>query len=146
MLEQIRYLAGLEGGISAQEQAQLEAVERAAAAIKSPALSASSPPVLGVPASYWLDLRSYDPVAAAGRLSQPLLVLQGGRDYQVRPADLAGWQRCAAARKGVQIKRYPALNHLFFAGTGPSAPQEYLQPHPVAAEVIEDVAAWIKGH
>lgn len=40
--------------------------------------------LFGATASYWLDLRGYDPPAAAAQVKQPMLVLQGERDYQVR--------------------------------------------------------------
>ncbi|HMM35089.1 MAG TPA: hypothetical protein PKA62_10195, partial [Thermoanaerobaculia bacterium] len=51
------------------------------------ALSPGSPEaatatLLGVPASYWLSFRGYDPAATAKGLGLPILVLQGGRDYQ----------------------------------------------------------------
>jgi hypothetical protein len=52
-----------------------------------------------VPATYWLDLRAYQPVAVAAALGKPMLILQGGRDYQATVADdLAGWQAGLADR------------------------------------------------
>ena len=51
----------------------------------------------GLPGAYWLDLRDYDPVATAAALDKPMLILQGGRDYQVTVEDdlarLAGGPR-----------------------------------------------------
>jgi hypothetical protein len=38
-----------------------------------------SPSLVGVPASYWLDLKGYDPAAAAKKLGIPMLILQGER-------------------------------------------------------------------
>ena len=46
-----------------------------------------------------------------------MLVLQGERDYQV-PEDFANWKAALGARPDVTLKSYPALNHLFIAGTG----------------------------
>jgi hypothetical protein len=44
-------------------------------------------------ASYWLDLRGYRPVEVAAALGKPILILQGGPDYQATVAeDLAGWE------------------------------------------------------
>ena len=51
-----------------------------------------SPSLVGVPASYWLDLKGYDPAAAAKKLGIPMLILQGERDYQVTMADFALWK------------------------------------------------------
>jgi uncharacterized protein len=100
--------------------------------------------VLGVPASYWLDLRGYNPPEAAKALKQPLLILQGERDYQVTPANLEAWKKALAGRPDVTFKSYPGLNHLFIAGTGLSGPAEYQRPGHVAEAVVADVAAWIR--
>ena len=74
-------------------------------------------PAVGWPAPYWLDLRGYDPVGVAAALDQPMLILQGGRDYQVTVADdLTRWQEGLAERPDVTIRIYDADDHLFFAG------------------------------
>jgi hypothetical protein len=74
-----------------------------------------------------------------------MLILQGGRDYQVTAADYAAWQRTLGGRSDVQFHLYPSLNHLFIEGTGPSRPEEYAQPGHVAREVVDDIASWIRG-
>jgi fermentation-respiration switch protein FrsA (DUF1100 family) len=99
--------------------------------------------IAGAPASYWLDLRSYDPTATATKVKAPMLILQGGRDYQVRPEEFAKWGAVLGARGDVRLRSYPPLNHLFIAGSGPSLPAEYLTPGHVAEEVIVDIANWI---
>lgn len=80
----------------------------------------------GAPPSYWLDLRGYDPVRVAASQRQPLLVLQGERDYQVTlDGDFARWQTLPAVRPGVTCRSYRGLNHFFLTGQGPSLPGEY---------------------
>ena len=80
----------------------------------------------GVPAPYWLDLRGYDPAAAAAALGKPTLIVAGGRDYQVTVADdLSLWRAALDASPHVTFRVYDADNHLFFPGSGPSAPAEY---------------------
>jgi dienelactone hydrolase len=103
-----------------------------------------SPAFGGVPVSYWLDLKDYDAVAAAKKLGIPMLILQGERDYQVTMADFALWKAALASSKGVVLKSYPALNHLFVAGEGKSLPAEYSKPGHVAPEVIEEIAKFVK--
>lgn len=50
---------------------------------------------------------------------------QGERDYQATVADdLAAWQAGLQARPDVTIRTYPAGNHFFFPGAGPSSPAE----------------------
>src|SRR4029079_6112448 len=95
----------------------------------------------GAPASYWLDLKSYDPAVAAAAVRTPLLILQGERDYQVTMADFARWKEIVGPR--ATFTSYPGLNHLFIAGTGKSLPSEYAVPSHVDEQVVRDIARWI---
>jgi uncharacterized protein len=97
-------------------------------------------------ASYWLDLRDYNPVQTAERLRIPILIVQGGRDFQVTTeGDFSAWQSAFAHRRNVTLKLYPDLNHLFMFGTGPSTPAEWSKPGHVDKQVITDVASWISA-
>ncbi|MGW0179541.1 alpha/beta hydrolase family protein [Nocardia sp. NPDC003345] len=100
----------------------------------------------GMSGTYWLDLRGYDPVATASALDRPLLIMQGERDYQVTVADdLAGWRAGLAGRRDVTFRTYPAGDHMFFPGAGPSTPADYTRPHHVDPEVVGDIADWLTG-
>ncbi|MRR30889.1 hypothetical protein EG834_11325, partial [bacterium] len=99
--------------------------------------------ILGAGPAYWLDLMAYDPVSTAASLDMPMLILQGERDYQVTMTDFAAWQTALSGRQKVTLKSYPALNHLFIAGQGPSLPAEYQLAGHVDAAVIDDIASWI---
>ena len=103
-----------------------------------------SPALGGVPVAYWLDLKGYDPAAAAKKLGIPMLILQGERDYQVTMADFGMWKTAVGSAKGVTMMSYPALNHFFVAGEGKSLPAEYAKPGHVAQQVVEDIAKFIK--
>jgi dienelactone hydrolase len=103
-----------------------------------------SPALGGVPVAYWVDLKGYDPAAAARKLGISMLILQGERDFQVTMTDFALWKTAVGSAKGVGIKSYPALNHLFVAGEGKSLPAEYAKPGHVAPLVIDDVAKFVK--
>jgi len=98
---------------------------------------------LGLPAAYWIDLRGYEPAEAAKALKQPMLVLQGGRDYQVTSTDFEGWRAALGSRPDVVLKLYPNLNHLFAEGDGMGTPAEYGREGHVAEPVITDIAGWI---
>lgn len=143
---QMRYLAALDGTVDAQEQAQIaqfDAQAAATAAMASPDTPATGL-LLGLPAHYWLDLRDYDPVSIARGLPQPLLVMQGERDYQVTPAeDFVRWRQAFADDPRATLKTYPTLNHLFIAGSGAPGPAEYMQAGHVAEQPIADIAQWI---
>ena len=81
----------------------------------------------------------------AARLTCPLLVLQGERDYQVTMQDYGMWLMALLPNRKAQLKSYPALNHLLQEGKGKSTPLEYNEARPVPAYVPEDVAGFIRG-
>jgi dienelactone hydrolase len=103
-----------------------------------------SPPLMNNPPSYWLDLKNYNPAEKAKSLAIPMLILQGERDYQVPMKDFEMWKAELNGAKGVTLKSYPTLNHLFIAGEGKSMPAEYNKPGHVAEEVVTDIAAFVK--
>jgi hypothetical protein len=142
MLAQMRFVAGLDGVVDDEEQAQLnlvqKSVERATSANLSPTES-----VLNAPGSYWLDLREYDPTAAAAALTLPILVLHPEGDYQVTAEDLAAWQKALAGKPNATIKSYPGLTHLFMPGKGTPSPHDFETPGQVSPAVIDDVAVWL---
>jgi hypothetical protein len=115
--------------------------------VDNPELSLSTPTAelpFGVPAAYWLDLRAYDPIAVAATLDCPILILQGGRDYQATvEGDLERWKDGLAHRSNVTVRVYPSDNHMFFSGSGPSSPAEYESAHHVDRFVVADIAAWV---
>jgi fermentation-respiration switch protein FrsA (DUF1100 family) len=147
ILDQMSYIFSLDGTISESEKSQLNEIKSQVARVKDPTLSAATASTdlpLGIPAKYWLDLRGYNPPEVARGLKQPMLILQGERDYQVTMEDLAGWKKYLSSKPSVEFKTYPKLNHLFIEGEGKGTPQEYNVAGHVAGIVIEDIAAWMK--
>jgi len=145
ILEQNEYLLSLDGPMSARDKTQLVSVQALATKIKNlTAADVTSPmTALGCPASYWLDLESYDPVATAGKLRQPILIVQGERDYQVKTADFNGWKKGLTEKTNVTFRLYPDLNHLFMPGKAKSTPMEYGEPGHVDETTVPDIVAWI---
>jgi dienelactone hydrolase len=146
MIRQVEYLSGLDGRIEPGERKAIEDLKAQAAAINALGEKdrGSTAVILGAPAAYWLDLRGYDPAAAMRTAPEPILVLQGGRDYQVTVEDFENWRKALSGRKNAVFKLLPACNHLFFEGTGPSAPAEYQVPGHMSGAVIEAVAGFVK--
>ena len=112
------------------------------------AAGADAADAFGAQAAYFQSLEVLDPLGTAQQLRQPLLILQGERDYQVTMADFAGWQSAFADSARVALISYPLLNHQFMAQGDParlSIPQDYALPDFVAAAVIDDIAGWLAG-
>ncbi len=147
IVRQVRYLASLDEASAASIGPAVPALERRADLVDSDRLSVATPDAelpLGVPASYWLDLRGYDPVASARALDRPVLLVQGGRDYQATVEDdLARWRAGLAGRSDVTVRVHPSLNHGFAPGSGPATPAEYQEPQHVAPEVVAEIAQWL---
>jgi hypothetical protein len=144
--QQVRYLAGLDGDVSADEQAQIALIDAQVAATRALRAGEKStdPLLLGLPAPYLLDLADYDPVALLATLPQPALIMQGSRDYQVTPDDdFARWQAAFADDPRVDLSLHEGLNHLLIAGEGPPGPSEYFTAGSVDPAVIERIAAWV---
>jgi dienelactone hydrolase len=147
ILEQTRYILSLDNEKSPEAEKKLAEMEADVQKVKklTAADSSSTNLVLGAPAKYWLDLRSYDPPMVAKTLGLPMLILQGERDYQVSMADFDRWKKALTSAPKVTFKLYPKLNHLFIAGQGKSKPAEYEIAGHVSEEVIQDMAAWIRS-
>lgn len=145
IVDQITYLNGLQGTLTPEIQAQIEQTKAQAAKVKDPNLSIDTPPdqLLGIPATWWLSLRGYNPAETAKTLAIPLLILRGERDYQVSQADFDGWQAALGEKASVILKQYPGLNHLFISGVGQPNPQEYQKAGHVAQAVVDDIASFI---
>ena len=137
-----------DGTIDAKEKQQLAQIKAAGARIKSFGADVPATTLMlnNLPASYWRDLRNYDPVTVAKSEKLPLLIEQGGRDFQVTAPDWARWQAAFGHDPRATIHHYPELNHLFVAGNGPPNMAEYAKPGHVDATAIADIANWIRAH
>jgi len=146
VLEQIHYLAAMNGTSTEAEQKKIEAAEDGAKQIERPDLKPDDKiEFLGATmyGAYWLDLRAYDPLKTAAKLKIPIFIAQGGRDYQVTPSNFQAWSDALANNRNVTLRIYPDLDHLFMHGTGASKPADYARPDHVSAEVVESIATWI---
>jgi dienelactone hydrolase len=148
IVEQTRYELSLNGPITPAGQKAIDQAEASAREFTNPDLKPGMMVnFLGtpLPASYVLDMRAYHQTEVAASLKIPILVLQGGRDYNVGMADFDGWKKALAGHANATFKTYSAVDHHFLPGTGPSSPMEYAKPNHVELDVVEDIATWVKG-
>ncbi|AUB61223.1 hypothetical protein BK009_11415 [Methanobacterium subterraneum] len=148
ILEQFTYLYSLSGSMTDEQKATLESLKVKVARVKDLKPSEEVPSTelpLGISATYFRDLGSHPTEEILKKLSMPMLILQGGRDYQVSPTnDFEIWEKELKTRDNVYLKLFPSLNHLFIEGEGKSTPQEYGVEGHVSEEVIEVISQWLK--
>jgi dienelactone hydrolase len=97
--------------------------------------------VLGMPLAYWRDWEAHDGVAAARALGAPVLVIGGGRDYQVTAEDFALWKHGV---RGAELAWLPEDNHALIAGTGRPSPRDYAREGHVDPRVVARLARFIR--
>ncbi|MGC1420689.1 MAG: alpha/beta fold hydrolase [Acidimicrobiales bacterium] len=150
IVRQFQYLASLDPATQAGSQAMIDVLSRQARTVDDRAKLASAQPSdlpFGVASSYWMDLNAYQPALVARTLSRPLLILQGGRDYQATLAeDFAGWKSGLEGKDNVTFQIFDDDNHCFFRGSGPSSPKEYEALQHVDPEVVTVIANWFDDH
>jgi hypothetical protein len=141
--DQTQYIAKLNGAPSEEDRQELDKLKQQLALIRAGKAQEVKEPILGVPAVYWERLHKLDPVDTAAKLQLPVLILQGGRDYQVTDKDFALWKERLGRREKVALKLFADLDHLFVTGQGRSTPAEYQQAGHVDAAAISTIAQWI---
>ena len=90
------------------------------------------------PVSEWLE-----------KTRKPMLVIQGEQDVQVKAdVDYMRYQELLGDRENVTFRLYPGLNHAFVPAVARNiaeAKKEFSKERHIGAEVLDDLAGWIKG-
>lgn len=144
MVEQL--IAQLEEtpNVTDAQKTQAEA-QYTAEAEKVLALTADTKPtvIFGQPSGYWYSLTQAAGENFLPQITQPMLIMQGGKDIQVYPdKDYPLWQEKLADRDNVQFQLYPELNHLFMKSITGKA-EDYNTAAHVDQQVIDDIVTWI---
>lgn len=141
---QIEHLSRLNGSWNDASKAEVERITQIAKRGRG-GDDVSDETIMGMPANYWLDVDMRDAPAVASDTELPVLVIQGGRDYQVTTDSLAAWRSALSEKPFARIVVFDDLNHLMIAGEGPSTPAEYQEVGHVDQRVVEEIAEWITG-
>jgi hypothetical protein len=133
LLRQATYIASLSGPITDDTRKEID--KQVQSLMKS------------TPDSYNQDFDDYIRAAPemAKSLKQPMLILQGARDYQAIEADFKIWKEVLGSKANATFNLYPDLNHLFMTGVGMATPAEYEKHGTVAESVVSDIGDWING-
>lgn len=146
LIDQNKYLIGLANDTTEQGKKLLDTVILELAKTKINTLGTLKPDsvLIGLPASYWVDLNIYDQLAVARKLKQRIFVAQGGNDFQVTEEDYTLWKAALEKQKNATVKLYPDLNHLMSTQIEKGTSQQYDIPANVSSVLVDDLAAWIK--
>ena len=147
IVEQNKYIVAQAKDTTGQAQKYLDealkVIEGSRITKLSPTLKADSV-IIGLPASYWIDLNAYNQVAATKASLKKVLIIQGGNDFQVSETDFNLWKAGLAGKTNVTFKFYPEINHLLSAQLEKGNSSQYQTMVNVAESVVKDIAAWIK--
>lgn len=101
--------------------------------------------LMGIPKSVWLELRGYHPLEEITAVTAPVLIIQGGRDYQTNLEDFEGWKAATeqAGMNTVDSFYFDNLNHLYMTGSGKSMPSEYQVAGKVEKAVTDEMASFV---
>lgn len=145
IVKQTEYINNLDGSVSKQEEDAL--VEIMAIRDNIRTLEADSGyksyELFWSPESYWLDLQDYSPINEMQSEDRPILIIQGGRDYQVDLTEFSMWQDGLDDNENTRFVMIPELNHMLVAGEGLSTPDEYQNLAEVDRRVGEEMADFI---
>jgi len=143
MVEQIEYLANLDGSISEEERQYIEEIEKEVEKIKNINKVEDGEMILNANKEYWQYYKDYDVKALAKEISVPTLVLQGERDYQVNMEEFNMWKETVGDWDNFKFISYPKLNHLMMPGEGTPNSDEYMIKNKVSEDVVSDIYNFI---
>lgn len=145
--EQTEYLMKRNGKLTKSDKKRLTMMEELNANVEKLTTGDAATNTLalpfGLPASYWYDLKNYDQCKTAAALTVPIMIMQGGRDYQVTIKDFSLWKKALKGKENVSFWLFEKLNHLYVSGDEKSYPEEYEKPANVDFMAIEAIAGWL---
>ncbi|HUN80260.1 MAG TPA: alpha/beta fold hydrolase [Phycisphaerae bacterium] len=142
--DQMEYILHLEE-MTPKKQEQLDEIHKTTQLIREGKLKEVKTPLLGAPSTYWAECHKLDVITPARKFGKPILIIGGGRDYQVSPKCFDAWKAGLKGCPNVTYKWFDNVNHLMVKGEGMGTPDEYFQPGHVSKKVIREIAEWVKS-
>jgi dienelactone hydrolase len=97
----------------------------------------------GAKPKYWLFDRNYKVLEEAKTLTLPIILIQGGRDYNVTKKDFDLWNEAMKGKSNFKSYWFENLDHLFFEGSGMARPEDAAIPNHVSKSVTNQMAEFI---
>ncbi|MBK9283780.1 MAG: alpha/beta fold hydrolase [Sphingobacteriaceae bacterium] len=145
--EQIEYITGLNQKNKEQNETVANAIKWQVKNALSPDLNLKSKTMLpfGARPKYWLLDRKYKVLDEAKGLTLPILLIQGGRDYNVTKKDFDLWVNAMSEKKNFKSVWLENLDHLYFDGVGMAKPDDAIRPQHVSKLVGNTIEGFIKA-
>jgi fermentation-respiration switch protein FrsA (DUF1100 family) len=99
----------------------------------------------GAKPKYWLTDRKYKVLDEAKALSLPILLLQGGRDYNVTKKDFDLWVSAMGSKPNFKAVWLENLDHLYFEGQGMAKPDDLSKAQHVSKTFTNKIASFVIG-
>ena len=143
MREQYDFLYSLMPEITAEQQAEKDAIFAELDKLRDLDSLTEDDTVAGVYSAYWKWLADYDILQAAEEITQPVLLLQGEEDYQATMEDFGIWKEAFDGKQNRQMISYPGLTHTFTPGQKTEGAAVYSRSEKMDPQVIQDIADFV---
>jgi pimeloyl-ACP methyl ester carboxylesterase len=101
-------------------------------------------PVLAATAGYYYEIDALDPIETIKKLNIPVLILQGGADYESTTDDYMTFMNSLWTSLNVYFQLFPGLDHYFMpVEREKSTPDDYYEFRHVDRELVESLFSWI---
>lgn len=143
--EQLDYVTSLQTKNKEEAEKMSNAIKWQVSNALKPDLNLKSKVVLpfGAKPKYWLMDRNYKVLEEAKKLSLPIMLVQGGRDYNVTKKDYDLWVDAMKGKPNFKSVWIEELDHLFFEGTGKARPEDALVPNHVSKKVSDKIFEFV---
>ena len=143
MREQYNFLYSLLPEISAEQQAEKDALFSELDKLQDLDSLSEDDRIAGVYSAYWKWLAAYDILGAAGEITEPVLLLQGEEDYQVTMEDFGIWKSAVGGRENWRLVSFPGLTHAFVPGEKAEGSAVYTRDGKVREDVILEITSFV---
>ena len=143
MREQYNFLYSLLPEISAEQQAEKDALFSELDKLQDLDSLSEDDRIAGVYSAYWKWLAAYDILGAAGEITEPVLLLQGEEDYQVTMEDFGIWSSAFGDRENWRLVSFPGLTHAFVPGEKAEGSAVYTRDGKVREDVILEITSFV---
>ncbi len=92
---------------------------------------------------YWLMDRNYKVLEEAKKLTLPIILLQGARDYNVTKKDYDLWVEAMSGKNNFKPYWFENLDHMFFEGQGMAKPEDLNEPKHVSKSITAKIIEFV---